>query len=180
MRTTAVDAPEPRYAPTLTLDPWNVPPGDSRDWLPDDHFIYYDENMMVRGDPEWPPSIITYHGHPVPLPKVSIKYVGRGAKYLKLLVTFLAKEWNDELRLLSWKPIFTVPAWQGDNNIIHLMEALPGETDKALDMAEFEETAEEIDADYLTRIRMVLPDEEITHLAPELFFVPDDAKPTRA
>lgn len=175
MQTLQVAKSDEQYKPTIKLYEWDCPPGSSGEYVPDEEFIFYDESMMVRGDPQWPPSIVSYYGHFIPIPKVQITYVGRSAKFLKCLVTFLKKEWNDELKLLSWKPVFTVPAWQGDNNIIHLIEALPHETWQNVDMSNFLATAEEIDIDYLSRMRMLYPDEEITRLAPELFFYPDMA-----
>jgi len=129
--------------------------------------------MQMRGDPQWPPSIISYCGHPIPLPNVHIEYIGRGNTFLKCLVTFKKRTLDPEIGLLVESYHYTVPAWQGDNNIIHLMEILPGEDHNDVNMMEFYETDKEIDADYLNRLRQFYSEEELLEKAPEVFFYLD-------
>lgn len=159
----------------INLEAWNPLPGEVDVYIPDEHFIRYTREMMIRGDDCWPPSIISYYGHPIPLPNVELQYLGRGKNFLKLLVTFKKRKFDSDLELFFDEYSYTLPAWQGENNLIHLIETLPTETDKDLNMEEFYEQAEDIDKDYLARMRQLYDDEELTHLAPEVFYYPDPA-----
>lgn len=151
------------------VGPWYVAPGQYHDVeYGDSHFVFYDDTAEIRGE-DWPPSIFSYYGHPVPLPNVSIAYLGRGRRHWNLLVTFRKRRYDASLGLLVEFEAATVPAWQGDNNLIHLLEPLPGEDDLELDMQAMAEAAHEVDADYLTRIRLFFPGAGITETAPELF-----------
>jgi len=153
----------------FALDAWNPLPGGNEFWVPDEHFLFYSRDMMIRGDNAWPPSIISYYGHPIPLPNIEMQYLSRGKTFLKVLVTFTKREIDAELGMFVDSYMFTVPAWQGENNLIHLIESLPGETPEDINLNVFEEEADDIDADYLTRMRQVYTDEELNHLAPEVF-----------
>lgn len=159
----------------LTLDAWCPTSGTEHNYLPDEHFIRYSEEMQMRGDEHWPPSIISFNGHPIPLPNVDIQYVGRGNTFLKCLVTFKKRTLDPELGLLVESHYHTLPAWQGDNNIIHLMELLPAEDHRDVNMQEFYESAQEIDTDYLNRLRRFYTDEELLEKAPEVFYYLDPA-----
>lgn len=168
----SVQAPRPK----VDLSAWTLSTGPEGESVPDEQFIRYTEEMRMRGDEAWPPSIFSYHGHPIPLPNVSIEYVGRGATFLKCLVTFKKKTLDPEIGLLVEHDYFTVPAWQGDNNLIHLMEELPGEDYRDVNMTEFYESTEDIDRDYLNRLRQYYSDEELLEKAPEVFFYMDPAQ----
>lgn len=154
---------------TVQVGPWYVTPGQFDDIAFDDtHFVYYDDTAMIRGK-DWPPSIVSYYGHPVPLPDVSIEYLGRGRRHWNLRVTFRKRRWDASLGLLLEYEMATVPAWQGDNNIIHLLAPLEGEDELELDMSAMTPAAAEVDADYLTRIRLLFPGAGINEMSPELF-----------
>ena len=150
--------------------PWDVIPGTLfEDVVFDDtQFIFYDETAFVNGA-EWPPSITTYHGHPVPFPNVKIEYLGRGRRHWNVLVTFKRRSFDAELGILVERDSVAVPGWQGDNNTIHLTSPLAGEDDITLDMSQLAENPEDIDNDYLARYNMLMPG-SLSDTSAEVFF----------
>ena len=123
--------------------------------IPDSAFVYYSQRDSVG---EWPPSIVSYHGHHIPYPDVIVEYISRERKFWRCMVTFVRRRFIFKLGKAETHIVAKVRAWQGDNNIIHLIEELKGEDSLNLDMSALSVTPDEIDLDYYERIIAAYPD----------------------
>jgi len=135
---------------SISLVSWFPWPGQDREIVPENEFIYYCEHQNV----ERIPSMTSFHGHPLIMPVVHIEYLGRSRKFLKCKVTFVRRHWDATLEKVVEESWVTVPGVQGDNNHIRLIEALPGETELDLDQSLFfTETPAEMDLDFDLRMK---------------------------
>lgn len=140
---------------SLSLTSWLPWPGQSTEFVHDDDFVYYCDTQDV----ERVPNITSYHGHILLMPTVRIQYLGRSRKFLKLNVTFVRRRWNKDTQQVDEDVWLTVPAVQGDNNLIRLLQELPGETDLELDQCTFfTDTPDEMDQDFETRLQRAYGD----------------------
>lgn len=147
---------------------------ESNDEVPHDEFILYTYERTMRGEY---PSVFSFFGHAVPGKFVEVTYIGRGKKHLRCLVTFKRRLWDEEAQLTKEYYVLTVPAWQGDNNIIHLMEVLPGEDMNGYNLLYIYKHADRPDyPDFLDRIRRHYSDAELMEIAPEVFYHPDPVR----
>ena len=117
----------------------------------DSSFIYYLDRVTIG---PWPPSITSYHGHPIPYPDVKVQYLEKERKFWKVIVTFYRRRYNFDLDIPETVEVTRVRGWQGDNNTIHLLSPLPGEDDLTLDMSQLAESPEEVDFDYFRRFQI--------------------------
>jgi hypothetical protein len=107
--------------PVIDLTSWKISPHVRKHLS----FTRYNENTGEI------PSIISFHGHPVPSNRVEVFYIGEGRQHLRCMVSFKRRKANLKQNIIEEYYVFTFPAWQGTNDIIHLMEEAPGETYKA-------------------------------------------------
>ncbi|WP_155298979.1 hypothetical protein [Deinococcus kurensis] len=134
---------------TLSLTSWLPWPGTDIEIVPDTDFEFY----CTTQDAERVPTITSYHGHTLLMPVVRVEYLGRGRKFLRATVTFVRRRWDKAAGVSVTEEWLTVPAVQGDNNHLRLLEALPGETDLDLDQSQFfTETPEDMDLDFENRM----------------------------
>lgn len=138
-------------------------------------FKIYDENAYIRGEL---PSIFSYWGHPVPSRFTEVHYVGRGKRHLRCFVALKRREYDSELDVVFEKVELTVPAWQGDNDFIHLLEVLPGESPSKLNFLCALQVGAEL-PDVLTRLYRYYDHDELLELEPGVFYFVDPAGQSR-
>ena len=99
------------------------------------------------------PIVTTYYGHIMLATPAKVRYIDRRhPKIHYCTVSFLRRKFDEETQLVYEHLYCTVKAWIGDNNTVHLMQPLPGETEFELDMsALFAATPEQEDTDEVTR-----------------------------
>lgn len=139
-------------------------------------FVLYDENAYMRGEL---PSIFSYWGHPVSSRFTEVHYIGRGKRHLRAFVCLKTREYDQELGVVFERVVLTVPAWQGDNNILHLLEVLPGETIARFNLFRVLEAGKEL-PDVLTRLYRYYDHDALMELEPSVFYFYDPAGSTRA
>ncbi|AYJ74716.1 hypothetical protein phiFa_15 [Thermus phage phiFa] len=132
-------------------------------------FVLYDENAYMRGEL---PSIFSYWGHPIPSRFTEVHYIGRGKRHLRAFVCLKSREFDHELGVVFEKVVLTVPAWQGDNNLIHLLEVLPGETLTKLNFYRVLEQGKHL-PDVLTRLYRYYDHDTLMELEPGVFYFYD-------
>lgn len=123
--------PADLYAPhrrRQSLAAWVPWPGNSGETLPDWAFLYY----TYAQDRERLPCITSFYGHTIVFPLAQVEYVARTRKSLQCFVTLLRAVTGVDGEADTAEEWVTVPAVQGDNNHIRLLEALPGETERDL------------------------------------------------
>jgi hypothetical protein len=133
-----------------------------------DAFTYYSTERLTQGDI---PSIISFHGHPVPSNRVEVFYIGAGRQHLRCMVTFKRRKMNLQEQQVEEYYMYTLPAWQGTNDIIHLMEEAPGESYKAFSLGEMFNVKGYVSV--VDRIRRQYSDDVLLALAPEVLFFDD-------
>lgn len=103
------------------------------------------------------PYVTSYHGHLMIAVSAKVRYIDkRHPKVHHCDVIFFNRKYIEETGLVHEYEYFRVKAWIGDNNTIHLMAPLPGETETELDLSNlFTVTPEQEDLDEKHR-RMIL------------------------
>lgn len=138
-------------------------------------FKLYDENAYIRGEL---PTIFSYWGHPVPSRFTEVHYVGRGRRHLRCFVSLKQREYDPELNVVFEKVVLTVPAWQGDNDFIHLLEVLPGESSGKLNFFRALQEGAKL-PDVLTRLYRYYDHDALLALEPGVFYFLDPAGQSR-
>lgn len=151
----------------IDLTAWTVNQ-DAEEYL---DFKLYDENAYVRGEL---PTIFSYWGHPIPSRFTEVHYVGRGRRHLRCFVSLKQREYEPELGVVFERVVLTVPAWQGDNDLIHLLEVLPGESATRLNFFRVLSEGAEL-PDVLTRLYRYYDHDELMALEPGIFYFFDPA-----
>lgn len=131
-------------------------------------FTLYTPARYANGDL---PSIFSYFGHAIPVRATEVTYLSRGKRHMRCLVSFKRRYLDRPRYRVMERIVLSVPAWQGDNDIIHLMESLPGEDDRRIDLLTVLQLQNA--PTYLERIRQHYSDEELLQIEPAVFFVPD-------
>ena len=98
----------------------------------------------------------SYYGHIVPSVPVKVRYISKSTKRHEILVSFIKRSFDTNTNLVYEYVYTTVKAWVGDNNTVHLMQPLPGETEVKLNFKDmFSVTPEQEDIDEDTRARII-------------------------
>lgn len=123
-------APAPRRddvrpGPSLELPGAQYPlwPGDERE--APHHFLLYPAPATAEDLGSYlPPVVTTFHGHNLVCPYgIETDVICPDSRKTRLMVVTILRADGDETRAAR------VLGWQGDNDTIHLTQALPGETD---------------------------------------------------
>lgn len=155
----------------IDLTAWSV--SETAEWYSD--FKLYDENAYKRGEL---PTIFSFWGHMVPSMFTEVHYIGRGKRHLRCFVSLKEREYDQELGVVYEKVVLTVPAWQGDNDLIHLLEVLPGEGRARFNLFRAIHDGKEL-PDVLTRLYRYYDHDELMELEPGVFYFVDPVGQTR-
>ncbi len=155
----------------IDLTAWSV--SETAAWYSD--FKLYDEEAYKRGEL---PTIFTYWGHMIPSRFTEVYYIGRGKRHLRCFVSLKEREYDQELGVVYERVVLTVPAWQGDNDLIHLLEVLPGESPTRFNLFRALRDGKEL-PDVLTRLYRYYDHDELMALEPGVFYFFDPVGHTR-
>lgn len=160
----------------LTLKPGHI---DLKSWevSPNaeffDDFTYYTYEARQQGRQ---PTVYSFYGHGVPSQFLEVSYLPRQntKQHLRCFVTFKTRKFNPETELVEEQYAFTLPAWQGTNDIIHLLEVAPGETYRKFNLHSLLLYAEGNPyVDVVERIRAKYTDLQLLNFVPDVYFYED-------
>lgn len=137
-------------------------------------FILYNSANYANGNL---PSIFSYFGHAIPVRMTEITYLSQRKKHLRCLVSFKHRYLDRQRRCIIERVVLTVPAWQGDNNFVHLMERLPGETERKINL--FAVLQLQNTPTYLERMKQHYSNETLMQIEPAVFSVTDPVNQER-
>lgn len=101
--------------------------------------------------------ITSYYGHILPLVPVKIRYIDKSnPKIHYIYLSLIRRKFDKATELVYEYTYYTVKAWIGDNNTVHLMQPLPHENEVKLNLDElFSVTPAQEDTDELTRASII-------------------------
>jgi hypothetical protein len=151
----------------IDLTSWRVKEGVERY----EDFTYYTYEAYQQGRQ---PTVTSFYGHLVPSQFLEVSYIGRGNQHLRCMVTFKSRTFNYRTQMVEERYAYTLPAWQGTNDTIHLLEVAPGETYRKFNLHALLEAARaQPYEDVVERICRRYTAQELIHLAPEVLFFED-------
>ncbi|MDX2005282.1 MAG: hypothetical protein SFU83_08395 [Meiothermus sp.] len=156
----------------IDLKPWMLQSND--DTEPHTEFTRYTYEARQQGRH---PTVFSYHGFMLPTKYVDVHYVAFGKQHAKCFVTFVEYTYDVQTDQVFMVPRYTVPAWQGNNDLLHLLQVCPGETDREFNLHEVLTNSGSRGryTGVVDRMRAFYSDEDLVSICPEVFYFQDPA-----